>query len=316
MIEKILIVGGAGYIGGYLTDLLRNNDYDITVYDNLMYETRFLKDVNFIRGDITDYVKLKKLLPNYDAIIWLAAIVGDGACTVNPDLTRTINFETVKWLVDNYRGKIIFTSTCSVYGMNNDILDEKSPTNPLSTYASTKLEAEKYIVDNYSNYLIFRLGTLYGIGDAFSRIRLDLVTNVLTYKATVGEPLTVFGGEQWRPLLHVKDVATAILHGLEEEITGLYNLADKNYSIGAIAEEVGYIIPDTKVTYTELPFEDQRNYKVRNAKFLNTQWEPRFDLRTGITEMYEVIKSGRIINPQDPIYHNHFYLKSIWTPQK
>lgn len=314
--QNILIVGGAGYIGGYLTDLLRENGHRVTVYDNLMYESRFLKPVDFVNGDILDYDKLKKILPHYDIVIWLAAIVGDGACTVDPELTKKINSDTVKWLVANFKGKIIFTSTCSVYGMNNDLLDETSPTNPLSMYAVTKLDAEQYIVKNYPNHLIFRLGTLYGLGDLFSRIRLDLVTNVLAYKATIGEPLTVFGGEQWRPLLHVRDVSTAILHGIEKNITGLYNLSRDNYTIRNIAETIDSIIPNTKVTYTELPFEDLRNYKVINAKYLATGWKPSFDMAEGILKIYNMISGGRIVNPADPIYHNHFYLKSIWKSQK
>ena len=310
--SKILIVGGAGYIGGYLTDLLIDNHYNITVYDNLMYETRFLKKVNFINGDIRDYNKLKDILPNYDVVIWLAAIVGDGACTIDQHLTQQINTETVKWLIQNFKGKIIFTSTCSVYGMNSDLLDETSTPNPLSMYASTKLEAEQYIINNYEDYLIFRLGTLFGIGDNFSRIRLDLVTNVLTYKATIGEMLTVFGGEQWRPLLHVKDVSTAILHGLKNDIKGLYNLSYNNFTIRDIAVTIETIIPNTKISYTELPFEDMRNYKVNHNKFTLTGWNPSFTIKDGIHEMYNIIKSGRIVNADDPIYHNHYYLKSIW----
>ena len=105
-------------------------------------------------------------------------------------------------------------------------------------YAITKLAAEQYIVAKHKNYLIFRLGTLYGMGDEHSRIRLDLVTNILAQKATFGEPLTVFGGDQWRPLMHVRDVAEATLYGLQRKITGLFNLSAENYRIREIAEEI------------------------------------------------------------------------------
>ena len=180
--SKILIAGGCGYVGGYLTDFLTRNGYDVTVYDYLLYEERFLKEVKFIYGDVRDTEKLSKIINNYDIVIWLAGIVGDGACAVNPELTISVNVDSVKWLVDNFKGKIIFPSTCSVYGVNNDLIDESAIPSPLSLYASTKLEAEKYIIEHCNDYLIFRLGTLFGLGDNHSRLRLDLVVNILSLK--------------------------------------------------------------------------------------------------------------------------------------
>src|SRR5574344_2970908 len=113
--KKMLIVGGAGYLGGYMTDLFLNKEgYDVTVYDNLLYETRYMKNVNFIYGDIRDKEKLGKIINNYDIVVWLAALVGDGACAINTALTEEINYNCVKWLVDNYKGTIVFTSTCAV----------------------------------------------------------------------------------------------------------------------------------------------------------------------------------------------------------
>ena len=111
-------------------------------------------------------------------------------------------------VVSNNQKRIIFLSTCSVYGAQDGLLDEESSINPLSEYASSKIQAEEYLKD--TNSVIFRLGTLFGISDEFSRIRLDLVVNILVTKALTDEKLTVFGGEQWRPLLHVNDVANAI----------------------------------------------------------------------------------------------------------
>ena len=142
--EKILIVGGAGYIGGYLTDIL-NKQYEISVADNLLYENRFLKEVDFINFDIKNYDdSLKHIISKYDTVIWLAAIVGDGACEVDKRVTKIVNEDSVKWLVDNFQDKkIIFTSTCSVYGINDDLIDENAVPNPLSTYAETKLKAEQ-----------------------------------------------------------------------------------------------------------------------------------------------------------------------------
>ena len=153
------------------------------------------------------------MLDKNDAVIWLAALVGDGACAINPELTFEINAESVRFLAQNFKKRIVFLSTCSVYGAQEGLLDETSTINPLSEYASSKVQAEEYLQD--SNAIIFRLGTLFGISDEFSRIRLDLVVNILVTKAFTEGKLTVFGGDQWRPLLHVTDVANAISHTIE-----------------------------------------------------------------------------------------------------
>lgn len=308
--KKIAIVGGAGYIGGYLTDIL-NSNFNITIIDNLLYENRFLKNVNFIKFDIKNYDdKLKTILSDFDIIIWLSAIVGDGACEVDKKVTKIINEDSVKWLVDNFPNKkIIFTSTCSVYGVNNDLIDENATPNPLSTYAETKLNAEQYIINNHSNYLVYRLGTLYGTGDAFARIRLDLVVNYLTYLATYDKPLTVFGGDQWRPLLHVKDVGHAIKFGIENNVNGLYNLSSKNVVIKNIADQIKIHIPNTIINYVDIKTQDARNYRVKNNKILSTGWKPLFDINDGIKEINFILKTNRIKNPLDIIYHNANFLK-------
>lgn len=307
---KILVVGGAGYVGGYLVDLLLLDNNDIIVYDNLCYEKMYLKDVRFIYGDIRERDKLKKILDDMDIVIWLAAIVGDGACAINPELSKEINEDSVKWLVDNFKGKIIFTSTCSVYGINNDLIDENTVPNPLSVYAKTKLNAELYIREHCKDYLIYRLGTLYGIGDLLSRIRLDLVVNILTTKAVKCETLKVFGGDQWRPLLHVRNVAQAIIYGIDKDLTGFYNLAEKNYTIKQIAEKIQSIIPNTKVEYTDLKFEDQRNYKVSIDKILSKDWHYSLvSFSYGINQIKKAIEENRIPNINDPIFSNVAYLK-------
>lgn len=307
--SKVLITGGCGYVGGYLTDFLSRNNFDVTVYDSLLYEERFLKEVKFIYGDVRDTEKLSKIINNYDIVIWLAGIVGDGACAVNPELTISVNVDSVKWLVDNFKGKIIFPSTCSVYGVNNDLIDETAIPNPLSLYASTKLEAEKYIVQNHDNYLIFRLGTLFGLGDNHSRLRLDLVVNILSLKATLGHKLTVFGGEQWRPLLHVRDVSNAILHGINKNTKGLYNLSNQNYIISDIAKLIANKIENVEVSLMDMKFEDLRNYKVKNDLLLNTGFIPTYDLEYGVEQINRVVKEGRIKDANNSVYSNASYIK-------
>lgn len=305
---KILVVGGAGYVGGGIVDTLSKKN-EITVYDSLIYESAFRKDVNFIYGDIRDYKKINSILNNFDAVVWLAALVGDGACSINPTLTHEINSETVKNLVKNFNGKIIFLSTCSVYGAQEGVLDENSEVNPLSEYASSKLIAEKYLEE--SDAIIFRLGTLFGISDQFSRIRLDLVVNILTTKALVDKKMSVFGGDQWRPLLHVKDVANAIEHNISSDTKGIFNLHYKNFKIIEIAEKIKEKIPDVSIETTPLPFQDARNYQVSSDKLkLETGFEASIELSQGIEEMYNLISSNRIKDINDPRYSNQNFLQT------
>lgn len=307
---KILIVGGAGYVGGYLSDLLKHVGHSITVYDNLTYEERYMKNIPFIYGDIRDFDKLGKLINNYDIIIWLAALVGDEACDKNKLVSTDINYNTVKWLVNNYQGKIIYMSTCSIYGLNNDLLNEAAPANPLSHYALTKFQAEQEISNHNKNHLIFRLGTLFGLGDRYSRVRLDLVVNRLAKRAAFNQPLLVFGGGQWRPLLHVKDVAHAVLFGIQNNIYGLYNLSYQNYKICDIAEQIKKNVPRVVVNYWNLKFEDLRDYRVSAEKFLSLGWRPKYNLDYGIREIYQIMKDARIKHPDDIIYSNAEYIKS------
>ena len=306
---KILVVGGAGYVGGGIVDTLSKKN-EITVYDSLIYESAFRKDVNFIYSDIRDYKKINSILNNFDAVVWLAALVGDGACSINPTLTHEINSETVKNLVKNFNGKIIFLSTCSVYGAQEGVLDENSEVNPLSEYASSKLIAEKYLEE--SDAIIFRLGTLFGISDQFSRIRLDLVVNILTTKALVDKKMSVFGGDQWRPLLHVKDVANAIEHNISSNTKGIFNLHYKNFKIIEIAEKIKEKIPDVSIETTPLPFQDARNYQVSSDKLkLETGFEASIELTQGIEEMYNLISSNRIKDINDPRYSNQNFLQTF-----
>ena len=151
---RVLVVGGAGYIGGAVTDALLKRQIPFTVYDSLLYEPHYLKPVDFIRGDVRERPFLKSVLSAYTHVIWLAAIVGDGACEVNRSITTTINQDAVQWLAENFKGRIVFTSTCSVYGEHEGEVDETGVTNPLSWYATTKLAAEQFLLAR-DNALVF-----------------------------------------------------------------------------------------------------------------------------------------------------------------
>tara|TARA_Y100000748_G_C15475350_1_gene480554 strand:- start:503 stop:1435 length:933 start_codon:yes stop_codon:yes gene_type:complete len=304
---NVLVVGGAGYVGGGIVDKLKEK-HNVTVYDSLIYEESYRKDVNFVYGDIREKDKLLNLFQNNDAVIWLAALVGDGACSINPKLTFQINSESVKFLADNFKKRIVFLSTCSVYGAQEGVLDENSSINPLSEYASSKVQAEEFLKN--SNSIIFRLGTLFGISDEFSRIRLDLVVNILVTKALTEGKLTVFGGEQWRPLLHVNDVANAITHTIEQDVTGVFNLHYKNYKILDIANAIIEKIPSATIETTPMKFQDARNYQVSSEKLLNkTGFKPEYDLKTGIKEVYNLISNNRIKNVNHIRYSNQNFLE-------
>ena len=306
---NILIVGGAGYVGGGIVDKLKKH-HQVTVYDSLIYEESYRKDVNFVYGDVRDQSKLLKLFKNNDAVIWLAALVGDGACAINPELTFEINSDSVKFLAENFKKRIVFLSTCSVYGAQDGLLNEESSINPLSEYASSKVQAEEYLKG--SNSIIFRLGTLFGISDEFSRIRLDLVVNILVTKALTEGKLTVFGGEQWRPLLHVNDVANAIEQTIDSETNGIFNLHYKNFKIIDIAEAIVNKVDSAIIETTPMKFQDARNYQVSSEKLLSeTGFKAEIDLNTGINEIYDLIANNRIKNVNHKRYSNQNFLEEF-----
>ena len=304
---NILVVGGAGYVGGGIVDKLKKN-HNVTVYDSLIYEESYRKDVDFVYGDIREQKKLLPLLDKCDAVIWLAALVGDGACAINPELTFEINSDSVKFLAENFNKRIVFLSTCSVYGAQEGLLDESSTINPLSAYATSKVKAEDYLKD--SNAIIFRLGTLFGISDEFSRIRLDLVVNILVTKALTEGKLTVFGGDQWRPLLHVIDVANAIDHTLNLKTTGIYNLHYENFKIIDIANAIVERIPSASIETTPMKFQDARNYQVSSEKlFQDTGFKASTNLLQGIDEVFNLISNNRIKDVSHNRYSNQNFLE-------
>jgi len=307
---NVLVVGGAGYVGGATTDLLSEQGYRVRVFDCLMYEEDYRKPVDFICADVRNWSELKPQLDWADAVVWLAAVVGDGACALNPEAAVETNQETVRMLVENYHGRIVYVSTCSVYGARDGVLDEQSPTQPLSVYAATKLAAENYL--RQSNAIIFRLGTLFGVGDLFSRIRLDLVVNALTVHAYCKGRVNIFGGDQFRPLLHVRDAAQAIVDSLETEHRGIFNLSKQNVRIIDLAHQIRNHFPDLVIEQTEQSFEDSRNYRVSAKKARQVLgFRPRWTIDDGIEQIKSLLQSGRIKDVDNPRYRNHSFLKTL-----
>jgi len=312
---KVLVVGGAGYIGGAVTDILLAKKISFSVYDSLVYEHQYLKPVDFIHGDIRNYKKLKSILPKYTHIIWLAAIVGDPGCQIDEWMTRAVNVEPVKWLTKNFKGRILFASTCSVYGKSDSMLNESSSTQPLSLYARSKLEVES-ILAKHPNVLIYRIGTAYGASDHHSRIRLDLAVNFLSFKAVNEGKLTYFGGTQWRPFIHVKDIAKAFVNGLNNSAKGIYNLTTENYQIRDLAKRIGKLT-GCKIEATEQPFQDERNYHVSadKAKKAGLLKGLKHNIDRGIKEMASLASFNRA-SSEEPIHFNEKHLAGLMKDNK
>ncbi len=309
--KKVLLVGGAGYIGGLTCDYLIKDGFDVTVYDNLLYENRYLKEVPFIYGDVRDTEKLYNASKDFDVIVLMAALVGDPACSVDNALTEEINYKAIKDFCDvvSPDKHLVFMSTCSVYGAQDGLLNEESGTNPLSSYAATKLKSEEHILAKGGT--IFRLGTVFGLGDTYSRLRMDLVVNVLTMKAVKDGEITINGGEQWRPIIAVKDIAGYVTEACREQYEGIYVLSLENVIIRELGEKISKLIPNTKVNYTEISFQDARNYKVDNSKSLKTfKYKPKVTVEDEVSRMVTLFKENRVENPEDKVYHNGAFLKN------
>lgn len=287
-----------------------DSEHDFLVYDLLLYEESYRKAVPFIYGDIRDHEKLKRYLDWAEIVVWLAALVGDPACALNESLTVEINRKPIEFLKNYYDGRIIYLSSCSVYGAGDDILTENSEIKPLSLYARGKVEAEQMLRN--SNALCFRLGTLHGISDCFSRIRFDLVVNTLVMRAIYHNMISVFGGEQYRPLLHVRDVAQAISLALDKENTGIYNLNAENMKIIDIAERIKEYFPSLQIQTTESMFQDNRNYRVSSEKARKELgFVPTLTLNDAIMELKELLEDGRVKDSFLKRFSNYLYLKPL-----
>lgn len=312
---NVLVVGGAGYVGGAVTDLLLQRNYKVRVFDALLYEEAYRKPIPFVFGDVRDPDTLKPQLEWADAVIWLAALVGDGACALNPEISVAINQESVRWLAEHYDGRIIFMSTCSVYGAQDKVLDETFPINPLSVYAATKLGAEGFLLNR--NAIIFRLGTLYGVGDLFSRIRLDLVVNTLTVRAHRYGRISVYGGDQFRPLVHVLDAAQAAVDNLETSHRGIFNLQRQNVRIIDLAYQVRNHFPDLIIEQTPMKFQDARNYRVSSDKAREIfGFCPTHSIDEGMEELKTLLDSRRLSDVDNPRYTNQAFLSMFNTHKR
>jgi nucleoside-diphosphate-sugar epimerase len=315
--KRVLVVGGAVYIGGWLTDKLIEAGNETRVYDLLLYEERFLKDVDFVAGDVLDLERLRPHLDWAEVVVWLAALVGDPACALNPGVTQKINVDTINWLCETFEGRIVFPSTCSVYGANDEEVDEDSATDPLSLYAQGKLEAEALIMRKRPDSLIFRLATIAGVGDSYSRIRMDLVVNLLVMRAKLVGQVQVFGGAQYRPILHVRDVATAIVPQIEDCASGIFNLGAENITIAAIAERVIERVGVGEVEQIDVPFQDTRNYRVSFDRAENQLgFKAQYSVEDAIDQIAWLIDNGRVKDMSLAAFSNLHALRPYLCPEE
>lgn len=298
--KKILITGGAGYLGSTLTDLLLTKGYYVDVLDNLslrqtsLFHLCYNKNFNLIQEDVTNSEYLATIVPNYNTIIPLAAIVGAPACESNKELATKVNFGHIKVIVDNLKPeqKLLMPNTNSQYGSSDKIITEDSPFNPLSHYAKTKCDAENYIL-NHGNGVCFRLATVFG---ASPRMRTDLLVNDFVYKSINDGYLVLFQSHFKRNYIHVKDIANTFLFGIEnydKMNNDVFNvgLSTANLSKKELANKIKEYIPNLVIIEDDFSSDfDKRNYVVSNDKLENHGWKPQYSLDDGINELIKAYK--------------------------
>ena len=309
---KVLVTGGAGYIGSVLVRQLLNKGYSVRAFDSLKFGGEALYDVmlnpnfEFMMGDVRNAADVKSALEGIDAIAHLAAIVGDPACKKFSEEANETNWDGSVALFEAAEKagikRFVFASTCSNYGKMPDLdsfVVETSELNPVSLYAELKVKFEKYLLEERKDSRIcstaLRFSTVYGFSP---RIRFDLTVNEFTRNATVKGEQEIWGAQFWRPYCHVDDLARSVilvLESPEEKVrANVFNVGstEENYNKGMVIEEVCKVVPDVKVHYVEMN-EDPRDYRVNFDKIKN---ELGFTITKtvpdGIKEIYTLLKTG------------------------
>ncbi len=309
---KVLVTGGAGYIGSVLVRQLLNKGYQVRAFDSLKFGGEALYDVmldpnfEFMLGDVRNSSEVEKALEGIDAVAHLAAIVGDPACKKYSDEAKETNWTGSVALFEAAEKagvkRFVFASTCSNYGKMpdpNSFVTETSALNPVSLYAELKVKFEHYLLENRKDANIcstaLRFSTVYGFSP---RIRFDLTVNEFTRNAAIHGEQEIWGPQFWRPYCHVEDLARAVvivLESAEEKVrANVFNVGstEENYNKGMIIEEVCKVVPNVKVNYVESS-EDPRDYRVNFDKIKNelgytiTKKVPQ-----GVKEIYTLLKTG------------------------
>ena len=325
--NNILVTGGAGYVGSGLLRELLSEGYSVTCVDNLMFGGESLLDIlnnkNFTlyKCDINNWDEFDKLFSKkkFDAVIHLAAIVGDPACKLYPKIAEKTNWDTSKWLIEKCKqigvSKFLFASTCSNYGKmddSNEYVDENSELAPISLYAQLKVKFEKYMlyemekVGNFSPVSL-RFSTVYGLSP---RMRFDLTVNEFTKDLALGKELVVFGEQFWRPYCHVKDFSNAfitVLKAANKKIAyNVFNVGDtkENYTKQMLISEIKKVLPNSKIKYVAKD-KDPRDYRVNCDKiYKELGFKISKRVLDGIIEVKRMIEEGIIQDPDNQKYYN------------
>ncbi len=295
---KILVTGGAGYLGSVITKRMLDEGHEVIVLDKLIFNQTSLlsytynSNFKFIYGDVRNEELLEKLCNEVDVIIPLAAIVGFPACAQDPKLAKEINFQQIVNIVKFTNGKgkkILYPNTNSGYGLGlgQTECNEESPLTPISVYGQTKCDAENFLRTS-TDAIIFRLATVFGVSP---RMRTDLLVNDFTYKAITDKYIVVFEKTFKRNFIHIRDVASAFVFMLDNYETyrgEIFNvgLSDANLSKQELLEKIQSHVPDFAVSYNDYYEDpDKRDYIVSNQKIEDTGWKPEWSLDKGITEL-------------------------------
>lgn len=325
--NSVVVTGGAGYVGSVLLRALLQEGYKVICIDSLKFGGRVLDSIwgnpsfSFIKADITDYNHVDSIIDTSKcfAIVHLAAIVGDPACKLKPELARRTNLDASTHLLDRAIesgiARFIFASTCSNYGKmkeSGSYVDESSPLAPVSLYAKLKVEFEDILLNRINKRETFsptalRFATVFGISP---RMRFDLTVNEFTKELALGRELVVFGEQFWRPYCHVSDFSKAIiliLRAPKDKVAyNVFNVGDysQNYTKKMIVDELLKQIPEGRVKFVHKD-EDPRDYRVRFDKIKNKLgYRISKTVPEGINEVLTALRFGVIENPDDQRYYN------------
>jgi len=314
-IKHILVTGGAGYIGSTLSRRLLAGGYQVTVLDSLrsggasLLETLGESHFNFIKGDIRDAKTIQEALKEIDVIVHLAAIVGQPACSNHPEEAYEVNQVATINLFNKATEmkiqKFIFASSCSNYGMlEGAVATEETQVEPTSIYASTKVASEKYLLDSKASSTrptVLRLATAFGLSP---KMRMDLLIHEFLRDAICKNQILVFGPEYWRPFVHVKDVARAIISCIESPLEKvsyqIFNVGGNQNNIRKmdLAKLITKYVPNTELKFIKTET-DLRNYRVSFDKISKTfGYSITRTLDDGIAEVKQAIERG-VIDPYD-----------------